>query len=73
MKITGYKVLIILGILILHNLPFLVYFYAKTDSDKVFGIAVTLLINLFVIGLSEIYNDIFLKIHKQMKKEIKLW
>ena len=73
MKISGYRILIITGMIILHSLPFLVYFYTNTDCNKVFGIFITVLINVLAVGISEIYNDIFKTIDKQMKKEIKLW
>ena len=73
MKITGYKILTILGMLILHNLPFLAYIYAKNQLEKVFMTLVTILLNVAIIGLSGVYENLFKKIDKQMKKEIKLW
>jgi len=73
MRITGYKILIILGMLILHSLPFVVYKYSVNNTDLFFGMFLVILTNIGIIGLSGIYNKIFKKIHKLMKKEIKLW
>ena len=73
MKITGYKILTILGMLILHSLPFLAYIYAENQLEKVFMTLVTILLNVAIIGLSGVYENLFKKIDKQMKKEIKLW
>ena len=73
MKITGYKVLIVLGMIILHSLPFLAYIYCKTQFDKLIITLITILLNIAIIGISRIYENLFKKIDKQMKKEIKLW
>ena len=73
MKITGYKILTILGMLILHSLPFIAYNYITNKTDKVFMTLVTILLNVAIIGLSGVYENLFKKIDKQMKKEIKLW
>lgn len=73
MKISGYKVLIMLGMLILHSLPFVSYNYVKNSFDKIFITIVITLLNIAIIGISEIYNDLFKKIDRLMKKEIKLW
>ena len=73
MKITGYKILTILGMLILHSLPFLAYIYCKTQFNKLIITLITILLNIAIIGISGIYENLFKKIDKQMKKEIKLW
>ena len=73
MKITGYKVLIILGMLILHSLPFLAYYLIDSNPEKYLAPLIPLLINIFVIIESKVYENLFKQIDKQMKKEIKLW
>ena len=73
MKITGYKILTILGMLILHSLPFLAYIYCKTQFDKLIITIIAILLNIAIIGISGIYENLFKKIDKQLKKEIKLW
>lgn len=59
--------------LVLHSLPFLAYIYAKTQVNKIFIILLTIFLNIVIIGISGIYENLFKKIDKQMKKEIKLW
>ena len=73
MKITGYKVLIVLGMIILHSLPFICYNYITNKRDRLFTILISSLLNVGVIGITGIYENLFKKIDKQMKKEIKLW
>ena len=73
MKITGYKVLIVLGMIILHSLPFITYNYITNKTDKLFVTLMLSLLNIALIGITEIYHNLFKKIDKQMKKEIKLW
>ena len=73
MKITGYKILTILGMLILHSLPFLAYIYARNQLEKAFMTLMTILLNVAIIGLSRVYESLLKIIDNQMKKEIKLW
>ena len=73
MKITGYKILTILGMLILHSLPFIAYNYITNKTDKLFVTLVLSLLNIALIGITEIYHNLFKKIDKQMKIEVKLW
>ena len=73
MKITGYKILTILGMLILHSLPFIAYNYITNKTNKLFVTSILSLLNIAIIGISGIYENLFKKIDKQMKKEIKLW
>ena len=61
MKITGYKVLIVLGMIILHSLPFIAYNYITNKANKLFVTLILSLLNVAVIGMSEIYHNLFKK------------
>ena len=74
MKITGYKVLIVLGMIILHSLPFIAYYFITGDEVLRFSvIMMSICLNLVIISVIKVYNKLFKKIDKKMKKEIKLW
>ena len=59
MKITGYKILSVLGMLILHSLPFLAYYLIDHEFDKVAITLILSILNIALVGMTGIYSNLF--------------